>query len=140
MTQSAAINSREPQCRAGLSPTTAGRNSLCHISDTHTHSQVVTQPGCVLLQAVFCKQSGDCSLEGPHLTFIHKYLSRCAEHSLCSTSMDVVNSLLRSDTLQRAVMITIHFFVPAAAKNMTAGIWTFCPLSSSVPFFTCVRD
>lgn len=107
---------------------------------THTHSQVVTQPGCVLLQAVFCKQSGDCSLEGPHLTFIHKYLSRCAEHSLCSTSMDVVNSLLRSDTLQRAVMITIHFFVPAAAKNMTAGIWTFCPLSSSVPFFTCVRD
>lgn len=41
VTQSAAINSREPQHWAGLSPTRAGQNSLCHISDTHTHTHTV---------------------------------------------------------------------------------------------------
>lgn len=49
---------------------------------THWRCQVVTQPGCVLFQPVFCKQSGDSPLKGAHQTFIHKYLIWCAEQGL----------------------------------------------------------
>lgn len=49
---------------------------------THLRCQVVTQPGCVLFQPVFCKQPGDSPLKGAHQTFIHKYLIWCAEQGL----------------------------------------------------------